>query len=100
MIGLNIVGGTVHDKAEWATRLQQDADWVAEQFARHKSDARAAVLLAQAAPAGAHELFFKQLTKSCQDGSSRFCICMRMVMFGKLRKHGELLICGECKPIR
>jgi len=67
VIGLNIVGGKVHDQAEWATRLQQDADWVAEQFTRHQSDTRAAVLLAQAAPAGTHELFFKQLTKSCQE---------------------------------
>ncbi len=67
ILGLNIVGGKVHDKAEWATRLQHDADWVAEQFALHKSDTRAAVLLAQATPANSHELFFKQLAKSCQE---------------------------------
>ena len=67
IIGLNIVGGNVHDKAEWATRLQQDADWVAEQFQKHKSDVRAAVLLAQATPAGSQELFFKQLTTSCKE---------------------------------
>lgn len=67
VIGLNIVGGKVHDKAEWDTRLQQDADWVSEQFNLHKSDARAAVLLAQATPAAAHELFFKQLVESCKE---------------------------------
>lgn len=61
VVELNSVGGKIHDKAEWATRLQQDADWVAEQFALHKSDTRAAVLLAQATPAGSQELFFKQL---------------------------------------
>ncbi len=27
---VNIVGGKVHDSAEWQARLQQDADWVAE----------------------------------------------------------------------
>lgn len=67
VIGLNIVGGKVHDKAEWETRLQQDADWVLEQFAHHKSDVRAAVLLAQAAPTKAHDLFFKQLTAICSE---------------------------------
>ncbi len=67
VLGLNIVGGKVHDKAEWETRLQQDADWVSEQFARHKSDSRAAVLLAQATPARSHELFFKQLVESCKE---------------------------------
>ena len=67
VIGLNIVGGRIHDKAEWATRLQQDADWVAEQFSKHASDTRAAVLLAQARPTAAHEPFFKQLAKSCDD---------------------------------
>lgn len=65
VIGLNIVGGKVHDKAEWDTRLKQDADWVTEQFARHKADVRAAVLLAQANPAKPHEIFFKQLAESC-----------------------------------
>lgn len=67
IIGLNIVGGKVHDKLEWEERLQQDADWVKEQFARHKSDVRAAVLLAQATPAKPHELFFKQLAESCKE---------------------------------
>ncbi len=67
VIGLNIVGGKVHDKAEWDTRLQQDADWVSEQFTRHKSDTRAAVLLAQATPAKPQELFFQQLTASCKE---------------------------------
>ena len=67
VVGLNIVGGKVHDKAEWETRLQQDADWVSEQFALHGTDVRAAVLLAQAAPTAAHELFFKQLTASCKE---------------------------------
>ncbi len=66
ILGLNIVGGKVHDAAEWQTRLQQDADWVAEQFQKHHATARSAVLLAQAKPVASHELFFKQLVKSCE----------------------------------
>jgi hypothetical protein len=65
VIGLNIVGGKVHDKDEWATRLQHDADWVAHQFQKHATDVRAAVLLAQAKPVASHELFFQQLEKQC-----------------------------------
>jgi len=67
VIGLNIVGGRVHDKEEWASRLQHDADWVKEQFQRHQSDTRSAVLLAQAMPRPDHELFFQQLTTYCQE---------------------------------
>jgi hypothetical protein len=69
VIGLNIVGGKVHDKAEWELRLQQDADWVAQQFAKHSSDAKAAVLLAQAKPTADQELFFQQLTSLCKTWS-------------------------------
>ncbi len=65
IIGLNLVGGRVHDKAEWDTRLQQNADWVKEQFTAHGEDVRAAVILAQARPAKDHEPFFKQFTDAC-----------------------------------
>jgi hypothetical protein len=67
VLGLNIVGGRVHDKVEWKTRLQHDADWVREQFAKHSNDVRAAVLIAQAAPAASHELFFQQLESLCKE---------------------------------
>ena len=65
VIGLNLVGGRVQEQAEWDRRLQQNADWVNEQFAAHGQDARAAVILAQARPAKDHEAFFKQFTESC-----------------------------------
>ena len=47
-IGLNVVGGTVHDPIEWATRFKQDNDWVKGQFEKHKDSVRAAVVFAQA----------------------------------------------------
>lgn len=64
IIGLNLVGGRVHDKNEWETRHKQNADWVTEQFAAHQ-DVRAAVILAQARPAKEHETFFKAFTDAC-----------------------------------
>ncbi len=50
-IGLNLVGGRVHDASEWAVRLPQDAAWIKEVLTRPSmSDVRAAVLLCQANP--------------------------------------------------
>jgi hypothetical protein len=50
-IGLNLVGGRVHDPAEWAVRLPHDAAWIKEVLTRPAmSDVRAAVILCQANP--------------------------------------------------
>lgn len=56
-VGLNLVGGAVHDSAEWATRHGDNVAWVKEQFAAHP-DVRAAVICAQARPAEKQEDFF------------------------------------------
>ncbi len=58
LVGINLVGGRVHDKKEWRTRHQQNADWVKEQFDQRKDDTRAAVVMAQAEPAKDHDSFF------------------------------------------
>ena len=57
-IGLNLVGGSVHDRAEWDRRLQQDADWVEAQFTSKAPQVRAAVILAQAERSGSRDLFY------------------------------------------
>ena len=50
-IGINLVGGRVHDASEWAVRLPQDAAWIKEVLTRPSmSDVRAAVVLCQANP--------------------------------------------------
>lgn len=50
-IGLNLVGGRIHDPAEWAVRLPHDAAWIKEVLARPSmTDVRAAVILCQANP--------------------------------------------------
>ena len=48
VIGLNLPGGRVHDHDEWARRFRENNDWVEAQFEKHKTDARAAVVCAQA----------------------------------------------------
>jgi hypothetical protein len=50
-IGINLVGGRIHDPAEWLVRLPQDAAWIKEVLTRPAmSDVRAAVILCQANP--------------------------------------------------
>ncbi len=50
-IGLNLVGGRIHDPAEWAVRLPHDAAWIKEVLTRPAmSEVRAAVILCQANP--------------------------------------------------
>ena len=51
-------GGTVHDAAEWAQRLSENAAWVARNFRRFNEHVRAAVVFAHAVPTGMHEAFF------------------------------------------
>ncbi len=47
-VGLNLVGSSVHDQAEWDKRLADDADWVEEQFELQKNDIETAVLFGHA----------------------------------------------------
>jgi hypothetical protein len=57
-IGINLPGGTVHDAAEWAQRLSENAAWVAKNFRRFNEHVRAAVVFAHAVPTETHEAFF------------------------------------------
>ena len=58
VVGLNIVGGTVHDPGEWAQRHRDCLTWVTESIERHP-DAKALVVCAQARPnPEKHEDFF------------------------------------------
>lgn len=56
-IGINLVGGRVHDAAEWAARLADDASWVEAQLALHGASAYAMVLFAHAEPTANHAAF-------------------------------------------
>jgi len=57
-IGINLPGGTLHDAAEWAQRLSENAAWVAGNFRRFDEHVRAAVVFAHAVPGENHEAFF------------------------------------------
>ena len=56
-IGLNLVGGIIHDSSEWKTRHKKNADWINFQFSENKDGVRAAVILAQANPDEKHTDF-------------------------------------------
>jgi hypothetical protein len=50
-IGINLVGGRIHNPKEWLTRLPQDAAWIKQVLTRPSmSDVRAAVVFCQANP--------------------------------------------------
>lgn len=52
VIGINLPGGRVHDKEEWARRFRENNAWIRTQFVKHKTNVGAAVICAQANPIG------------------------------------------------
>ena len=77
-IGLNVVGGRVHDPVEWARRFKQDNDWVEAQYAAHGKSVRAAVVFAQAnvvgqgRPKTSVNLLFQPFTRRFAELSAAF----------------------------
>jgi hypothetical protein len=59
VLGINLVGGRVHDPKEWKTRHAQNNQWVKEQLTKHGDNVRAMVVLAQAEPNATHDSFFR-----------------------------------------
>lgn len=49
-IGINLVGGKVHDWEEWESRINDNQNWIKSQFKQHSADAFAAVIFAHANP--------------------------------------------------
>jgi len=66
LIGINLVGGRIHDQDEWDTRMQQDADWVDERLADASDQVYAAVVFSHALPSTNHALFFDQFRASAK----------------------------------
>lgn len=66
LIGINLVGGKVHDPAEWKKRHQQDADWVKANLEKNRNQVRAAVIFAQALPNKTHLDFTQNLAQSAK----------------------------------
>ena len=67
MIGLNIVGGRIHDEEEWRTRHADDLAWVEENIASFGKDAHAMVVFAQAAPREKQKDFFDPFVDLVRD---------------------------------
>lgn len=66
LLGINLVGGFVHDPDEWALRLDQDAQWVETQFEQNP-DAYAAVIFAHANPSTDHAAFVTRMEAAALD---------------------------------
>lgn len=66
MVGINLVGGRVHDKKEWARRMDENGDWVRRQLKENGEAARAMVVFAQATPLKDHEPFVRQLADAAK----------------------------------
>lgn len=61
-VGVHVVGGRVHDQAEWDQRHKECVAWLQKQIASHGSKVRAMVILGHAAPAKKHTAFFDGVT--------------------------------------
>jgi hypothetical protein len=59
-IGINLVGSDPFDQNEWDTRLQDDANWVSQQYQAKGSQVRAAAVFSQAWTGSNRTLFFDQ----------------------------------------
>ena len=49
-IGINLVGGAVHDADEWAARQAADLAWIDSQFEKHRLDIEVMIVLAHSDP--------------------------------------------------
>lgn len=68
-IGLNLVGGLVHDSTEWRERHISNANWIETHFNRNKKDVWAAVIIAQANPGEKHLDFMSKFLISAEQFS-------------------------------
>jgi hypothetical protein len=66
LIGINLVGGRVHDQDIWNKMLNNSAQWIDEQLREKKNAVKAAVIFAQAKPKEKHTLFMDTFIKSAK----------------------------------
>lgn len=66
-IGLNIVGGRVHDEQEWKLRHAGDLDWVKSNVQRFGTEISSLVIFGHAKPAKVHNDFFDPFSKVAED---------------------------------
>jgi hypothetical protein len=66
-VGINLVGGRVHDAEEWKKRHALDASWAMAQMKRHGPDVKAMVLFGHASPALSHSDFFARFVPAAAE---------------------------------
>lgn len=67
LIGINLVGGRIHDQDLWNKMLNNSALWVDEQLRKKGNMVKAAVIFAQAKPKEKHTLFMDTFIKSAKN---------------------------------
>lgn len=68
-VGMNIVGGSVHDPVEWMERLEDNMEWFMESVAQPKSNGnlRAIVIFGHAQPRNVHNTLFDPLAQEIKN---------------------------------
>jgi len=72
VVGVNLVGGRVHDQDEWKQRHRQNIDWLQKNLRRAGSQLKAVVLLGHADPRNKHDDFFKPLSQLAKASGKPF----------------------------
>lgn len=67
VVGLNVVGGRVHDAAEWRQRHSQCLGWLTKQAKQNEGKYKAVVVLAHARPAPTQKDFFDGFSQLAGD---------------------------------
>ena len=65
-IGMNLVGGRVHDRVEWKKRHADDLDWVRRNVARFGEQVSSLIIFGHAQPNAKHDDFFKLFMKNAK----------------------------------
>ncbi|MFC2139704.1 hypothetical protein ACFLR4_03490 [Bacteroidota bacterium] len=65
-IGINLVGGLIHDSTEWKERHNNNAHWIDLHFSEYKEKVGAAVIVAQANPNEKHVDFMTKFLVSAE----------------------------------
>ena len=63
-VGINLVGGHVHDNVEWKKRHAADLDWVRQNLEHYGSEVSSLVIFGHAKPIAKHDDFFKLFKKN------------------------------------
>jgi len=66
-IGLNLLGGRVHDQLEWEKRHRQNLRWVQKTIKQAGDNISSVVIFGHARPAGKHDDFFSPFVKFGQE---------------------------------